>query len=115
MVASLTGTVKDWHSPRNEECAHNGNIDADCSCKRPARQRKPYRVCRVHDDNVPHGCRAEIVLEVHPNGRLIFREAGRRKSNAFATSVGEIYSRLTLQHARQVALAKKAARKARRK
>jgi hypothetical protein len=97
--------VKDWHSPFNESCDHNINPTLACTCKR-VRIRKNYRVVKVHDTDVPHNCKPDIIMEVYPNGRLIFREAGRRKTSGYATTAGAIYSRLLMNEAKAKVLAK---------
>lgn len=100
--------IHDWHSPRNEACPQNQDSARDCACTQPARQRarKPYRTLRVHDSDVPHNVRPDIIMEVHPNGRLIFREKGRPRRCSYSTTVGKIYSRMVLAEA----LAKASAR-----
>lgn len=85
-----------------------------CECKR-IRHYKNYRVCRVHDPEVPHGCKKDLIVEVYPHGQIIVREAGRRKINSYATTVGKIYSRLVLNEALAKARAKHQAKKDRKK
>lgn len=54
------------------------------------RNRKPYRVVRVHDPEKPyHGVSADFVVEVHPNGLVVIREKGRRVRRS--TTVTAIY------------------------
>lgn len=79
------------------------------------RQRKPYRTVRVHDENVPHRCKKDIVVEVWPNGVLTFREQGRRSSSALATTAGEIYADLMMRAARRAILEKRKAKKLKKK
>jgi hypothetical protein len=96
----------DHHKPRNEACHHNGDPDQPCSCQGPkTRNRKPYRVCRVNDGNAPSAIRPEIILEVHSNGTLVFREKGRRTS--YSTTAGNVFAGLVWKEARAKALAKK--------
>lgn len=104
----------DHHKPRNEACPHNEDADAECNCKK-LRNRKPYRVVRVNDRNVGAGVRHNIIAELHPDGRLVLREAGRRRSSAVETSLGVIYERALWVRAMNVARENKAARTARRK
>lgn len=42
------------------------------------KKRKGYREVRVHDDKVPWGVSADLVLEIYPNGAINIRESGRR-------------------------------------
>lgn len=106
------GRVRDWHSPRNNDCAHNMSPGSDCCCKRPV-NRKPFRVVRVNDTSVDmHKISGRIVAELHPNGILVLREAGRRKR--YVTTLGTIYAKLVWHEAITAAKAKKQARKARR-
>ena len=105
------GDVKLWHDPHNEECLNNSDIYKNCTCKRQVK-RKPYRVVRVSDPTATNYQRdGRIVVEVHPNGLLVFRERGRRKQ--YQTTVGKIYSNLIWHEAMMLAKAKKAARRAR--
>jgi hypothetical protein len=90
--------IHDWHNPRAfnpdapDFCPHNLDITRDCTCKRKV-NRKPYRVVRVSDPTAANYQRdGRIVVEVHPNGLLVFRERGRRKQ--YSTTVGKIYSNL---------------------
>lgn len=103
--------IHDWHDPRNELCGQNQHLDANCTCKRKV-NRKPYRVVRVSDPTAANYQRdGRIVVEVHPNGLLVFRERNRRKT--YSTTVGKIYSNLLWHEAMTLAKAKKAARRAR--
>jgi len=111
MVKIKSGKVRQWHRPNNADCPQNIKMEWDCDCKRPPRNRKPYRVCRVHDSDVPHGTKADIILEIHPNGRLIFREKARPRRFSYATTVGKIYTRLLWNEAMTKAAAKAKARK----
>ena len=103
-----TPIIHDWHDPRNEDCDQNRVSFADCTCKRKI-NRKPYRVVRVSDPTAANYQRdGRIVVEVHPNGLLVFRERGRRK--AYSTTVGKIYTGLVWREAMTLAKAKKARR-----
>lgn len=106
----MLGVIKAWHDPRNYSCANNEDIYKNCTCKRVV-NRKPYRVVRVHDGKAPAGVKADIVVEVHPNGRLVFREAKRRRG--YETTAGAVYYRIMAQEARVAAMAKKKARRRR--
>lgn len=77
------GKIPDWHDTKNEACPQNqeGQLHKDCTCKKQV-NRKGYRVCRVHDEitkDRSHKTSQDIVIEVHPLGRLVFREKGKRK------------------------------------
>lgn len=108
--------IKDWHQPNNEACPQNKNINRDCECARPKRNRKPYRVCRVHClEDIPHRVKPDIIMEVHPGGRLILREKGRPMRFSYGTTIGKIYGRLVMNEALAKARAKAAKRAAGRK
>jgi hypothetical protein len=105
------GKVKDWHDPRNEDCAHNAHIEDDCSCKRP-RKAKGFKRVMVHDSSVGHNVSPNIVLEVWPqNGVLVFREKRRRKR--YSTTTAKVYAGLVRQEALAVVAARREARKSR--
>lgn len=105
------GNVKNWHDPRNFECTHNANVEADCTCKRP-RKAKGFKRVMVHDESVGHNVSPNIVLEVWPqNGVLVFREKRRRKR--YTTSTAKIYAMLVRNEALAVVAARRAARKSR--
>lgn len=108
MKTPVEAVIHDWHQPRNNACAQNHDVARDCECVKPKKikNRKPYRVCRVHDREVPHGAKADIILEVHPNGRLILREKGRPRRFSYATTIGKIYTRLLMNEALAKAAAK---------
>ena len=110
MQTEIHAKISDWHSPRNEKCAQNYDADLDCTCKR-VRHRKNYRVVRVKDDSVPHGVRQRIILEIHPDGTIILREQGRRKTNSYSTTTGKIFGGLLWRQAMIAAKAKRAQRK----
>lgn len=105
------GKVRDWHSPRNEDCMHNASPAADCTCKRQV-TRKPYRVVRVTD---PHAQRAhKIVAEIRfDNGLLTLRQKGRR--HRVSINLGVLYERLVLNEAMKVARHNRERRKAARR
>jgi hypothetical protein len=106
------GKVKDCHSPRNEDCAHNVNCRRDCTCKRE-RKRKPYKRVLVHDEGVGHNVRSDIVLEIWPqNGVLVLREKRRRKR--FSTTTADVYGWLVRGEALTAMAARREARKQRR-
>ena len=106
--------IHDWHRPRNEACSQNKNPAKDCDCAKPKRNFKPYRVVRVHDTEVNHGVKPDIIIEVHPNGRLIFREKGRPRRFSYGTTAADIYGRLVRNEALRKMAAKKKERAARR-
>lgn len=111
-MAASVGHVRDWHSPHNEDCAHNMTPAADCSCKRKV-NRKPFRVLRVNDVSVKmHKVSGRIIAESYPNGLLILREHGKR--TRYETTLGAVLTGLIWRDAMAKAKAKKAARKARR-
>lgn len=109
--------IHDWHRPGNTECAQNKDINADCSCKlaipKGKKKHKARIIFRVTDRNVDHRIRPDIWVEIHDNGKMIFRENKRRAT--YETSVGREYCRLVKQHAFQVAGAKARERSAKRK
>lgn len=116
--------IHDWHRPNNANCQQNIKAAWDCTCEKPKRKvnRKPYRVCRVRDLGVNHGVKPDIIIEVHPNGRLIFREKNRPRRFSYGTTAADVYARLVRNEAlRKAALkakeraAKRAERKAARK
>jgi|SRR5215471_3517153 len=108
------GKVKNAHNPRNEDCPHNLNATLDCNCKRIV-NRKPYRVIRVHDSNVPRGYRHDIIVEVWPNGLIKLRERGRREKSAHGIMAGDLYSMLLRRAALAHVAAKRKARAEKRK
>ena len=89
-------TYTDAHSPKNEGCPHNQNPEQACTCKRQ-KIRKPYRQIRVHDRNVGHGIRPQLVVAVWPDGRIEIREHKRRLS--ISVTAGTIYERALIQQA----------------
>lgn len=98
--------IHDWHDPRNPGCSQNAHWTCDCTCEKPKRQRKPYRTVKVHDESVSmHKVRPDIILEIHPNGRLVLREKGRRSS--LYTTVASVYERLVIGEARKKKLTSK--------
>lgn len=100
------GNVREWHSPHNGECPHNSDAMLDCACKRKV-VRKGYRVVRVTD---PQADRAhKIVSEIHPNGLLVLRQAGRRKR--VSVSLGVLYERLVWNEAMRLVREAKSRRK----
>jgi hypothetical protein len=109
-----TGKVRDWHNPHNDKCPHNRSIECDCACKREVK-RKGYTVRRVHDDNVPHGYKSDIVVEIWPNGVLKLRERGRKQSSAVSFMVGDLYVDGVRSRALTALRAKQKARAERRK
>ena len=98
----------DHHQPRNEECPHNLDPSLACNCKL-MRNRKPYKVCKVHDAHAKGRLSPDIILEIHPNGVLVFREKGRRTS--FETTAGAVFAGLVWKDAMSKAQAKKQSRK----
>lgn len=89
MVMEL-GTLRSWHHPHNDDCQHNHDIGKDCNCKK---QRKPYRVIRVHAKGVNHNVNPEIIVEVHPQGgHLVLREARRSRKSAVTFTIAQLYS-----------------------
>lgn len=108
MSGNALGQVKDWHRPSNILCRHNLLPTLDCNCQRPVK-RKAYRVCRVTDSTGSLRHHERIVMEVHPNGLLKFREHKRRRT--YETTVGAIYSSLVWAEARKAVASKRAARK----
>jgi hypothetical protein len=110
----IIGNVRDWHNPkafipeRADFCPHNLDIARDCTCKRPV-VRKPYKVARVTDSNCGIRRRAQIVAEIHPNGRLVLRELGRR--HRVETTLGAVYESCVMHEARRVAAEKRKARR----
>jgi len=108
------GKVRNAHNPRNEDCPHNLDATEDCNCKRIV-NRKPYRVIRVHDENVPRGYRNDIIVEVWPNGLIKLRERGRRAKSAHGIMAGDLYSMLLRRHALAIVAAKRKARAEKRK
>lgn len=106
------GAVKDWHSPRNNECAHNDDAEKDCTCKRIVK-RKPFRQVRVEDPTASHGVRKHIIAEIHPNGRLVLRESGRRLR--VETTLAVVYENGLARIGRAEALKLKQERAARRR
>lgn len=105
------GRVKDWHDPRNGDCAHNTYIESDCTCKRIVK-RKPYRVVKVHDSGVPYNVNPNIVLEIYQtNGTLVLREAKRRKR--YSTTVSDVYAWLVRRSALAAMAAQREARRQR--
>jgi hypothetical protein len=114
-MQEILGTYKEWHTPRNEECPHNRNVERDCTCKRP-RIRKPYRRVAVNDDGVGHTVNPHLIFEIYPDGSIALREKGRKKRFHIRTS--RLYSQLMWEDAkrhketkRQMRLAKRKARK----
>lgn len=103
--------LRSWHRPSNDECAQNQNVDLDCSCKK---NRKPYRVVRVHAKDVNHGVNPDISIEIFPDGVLKLREARRSKASAKVTTIGELYAQLTRRDA-LTALKKRNAERAQRR
>jgi len=99
----------DHHQPRNEGCPHNADPEQVCTCPAKPRNRKNYRVCRVHDSHAPRSISPEIVLEVHPGGTLVFREKGKRTS--YETTAGHVFAGLVWKAAMAKAQAKKKGRK----
>jgi len=96
----------DYHKPRNEACHHNENPDQPCTCQGPkTRSRKPFRVCRVRDNSAKL-IKPDIVLEVHPNGVLVFREKGRRTS--YETTAASVFAGLVWREAKAKASEKRA-------
>lgn len=111
----MIGRVKDHHSPNNEECEHNQAIDRDCTCKRVL-NRKPFRVCKVHDTATKDRDRRtspDIIIEVHPNGRLVFREKGKR--TRFETTSVKVFEGLRWRAAMVAAQEARAKRKNKKK
>lgn len=105
------GNVKDWHNPFNDDCPHNREVELDCGCKRPVK-RKPFRVCKTHDTLTKdrgHKTSPDIIIEVHPNGRLVFREKGKR--TRFETTSVKVYEGLRWRAAMVAAQQSKAKRK----
>lgn len=103
--------IRHWHSPRNEVCAQNFSADLDCTCTRPPRKRKPFKVVRVCDPTVPHNVNENIVIEIHPGGRICLRE--KRRKHGLWTTVGNIYAGLVWREAMAAKRVAKANRKAR--
>lgn len=103
--------IKDWHNPGNMSCEQNHDVDADCTCPRPPRKRKPFKVVRVCDPTVPHNVNENIVIEIHPGGRICLRE--KRRKHGLWTTVGNIYAGLVWREAMAAARVAKANRKAR--
>jgi hypothetical protein len=100
----------DTHKPRNEACGHNHDPNNHCTCPTPKhRNRKGYKICRVTDSHAPHSVSPDIVLEIHGNGVLVFREKRKRKS--YSTTAGAIFASLVWKDARQQAQAKKSAKR----
>jgi hypothetical protein len=95
----------DAHDPRTH-CPHNVDPNAVCTCRR-RRQRKPYRTLRVADKNVSRGIRPQLILEVHPDGRLVLREQGRR--TRVETTLGTVYEQCLAREARRAVAAKRKA------
>jgi hypothetical protein len=107
------GIVKDWHDPRDENCPHNGNVEADCQCKQP-RKRKPYRRVAVTDNGVGHRVNPNLVFEIYPsNGTVCLREKGRKKR--FCISASDLYRYLIQRAALAHLVAKRKARADRKK
>lgn len=102
---------KDHHDPHNPACPHNQDAANACECKRVV-NRKPYKVCKVEDRSVGHGIRPQFSIEIHPNGRLVIRELGRRLR--VEDSLGAIYERGLMRDARREKANKKKARKEKR-
>ncbi len=76
-------------------CPQRYESTDECMCdfiKPKKRQRKPYRKVVVKDKNVQRGIREDLILEVHPNGRLVIREKGRKLR--VETTLGVVYERL---------------------
>lgn len=103
---------KDHHDPRNEDCPHNTSADLPCECK-AKRNRKPYRVVKVTDRSVGHGIRPQFITEIHPDGRLVIREQGRR--HRVETTLGTVYENCLMRDALCAIAVKKQAKKDRRK
>jgi hypothetical protein len=113
---STLGKIRDWHSPHNDECPHNHDVESDCSCKRKV-ERKPFRTLRLHDSITPnrgHKTSPDIIIEAHlQNGLLIFREKGKR--TRYETTVVKIYEGLRWRAAMVAAQEARAKRKSRKK
>lgn len=109
--SKMIGAVKDWHSPHNEDCHHNFDINADCTCKRP-RKKKPFRSVRVHDENVGRRVNPNIILEIYPNGAIALRE--QRRKMRYWTTAADIYSWRIWQEGLKAVAAQRAKRKANR-
>lgn len=106
MDAVICGKVRNWHRPANPDCPHNSDIKSDCNCKRIV-NRKPFRVVRVHDDNVPYRVNPNLILEIYPHGRIAIRE--QRRSRRYWTSTADIYAwRVRIEALQALAAAKKA-------
>lgn len=110
IVTASSGVVlpPDWHQPHDDGCPNNNDPMKPCTCKRPL-HRKPYKVCRVHDNKVPHGISPDIIMETHPNGLLVFREKGRR--TRYETTAGQIFAGLVRKAGYDAAAAKRQARR----
>lgn len=106
------GSVKEWHNPRNDECAHNADVARDCECKRP-RNKKPYRRVAVTDSGVGHRVNPHLVFEIYRNGTVVLREKGRKKR--FAITAGDVYRIMMQREALAYLNAKRKARAERRK
>jgi len=93
--------VRDWHRPRDPLCAQNNDLDADCTCTRQ-RNRKPYRVVRVHDATERTGgmrFNPKLVLSIWPNGVIKIREHGCRQE--YTLTAGSIFQRARYAEAMQ--------------
>lgn len=109
------GHVKECHNPRNDLCPHNADSKFDCSCKSgKVVIRKEYREIRVNDASVKmHRISGNIVCRLYPNGLLVMREKGKRKT--YETTIGAVYTGRVWSEAMQKAREKKAKRKGGRK
>lgn len=106
-INNMNPIIKDWHNPHNIDCHQNHYTNLDCTCKRPL-TRKPYKVARVNDRD--HG---SVVLEIHPDGRLVLREKGRKFR--LETTIGAVYDELLWKQAKGIAVAKRKAKLDRKK
>lgn len=102
------------HDPRNERCAHNLDPRFDCQCRgQRLGVRKPFKVVRVHDENVARRTRPDLVWEIYQNtGAITLREKGKRRR--YTATTADIFQWLLRREAMRY-LGMKAANKAARK
>lgn len=73
-------------------------------------ERKKFRVVKVHDRSAPGGVNPRLVIEVHPDGRLVIRESKRKVF--YETTVAAVYVRCILQELNRKERERRQARKA---